>query len=116
MALNENAKKWVDALRSGEYKQTRKRLRDSYGFCCLGVACDVAIKSGVVMDVRRRNTETGHVLYFDNESGFPPKLVLEWLGLKTVAQLMALNDHKGYNFNQIADFIEEYADRLFVAS
>jgi hypothetical protein len=32
---------WVDALLSGNYKQTQKHLRDSNGFCCLGVACDV---------------------------------------------------------------------------
>ena len=47
--LNPNAQKWVDALRSGEYKQTRGALRgDDEGnepkFCCLGVACDLYAK------------------------------------------------------------------------
>ena len=37
-ALNE----WVPALRSGNYKQTRERLRDENGYCCLGVVCDIA--------------------------------------------------------------------------
>lgn len=35
--------KWCDALRSGEYKQTRDKLEDVNGFCCLGVACKVFI-------------------------------------------------------------------------
>lgn len=33
---------WVEALRSGEYQQTRFQLHDSNGYCCLGVAEDVA--------------------------------------------------------------------------
>ena len=44
-----NRKIWVDALRSGEYKQGQYTLRRcravpppySYKYCCLGVACKV---------------------------------------------------------------------------
>lgn len=32
---------WIEALRSGNYQQTRGRLRDTTGFCCLGVAEDI---------------------------------------------------------------------------
>lgn len=32
---------WLAALRSGEYRQTRKRLHDDIGYCCLGVLCEV---------------------------------------------------------------------------
>jgi hypothetical protein len=34
---------WLEALRSGEYKQTRETLHnpESGGFCCLGVAAKV---------------------------------------------------------------------------
>ena len=40
--MNENAKKWVAALRSGEYKQGQYNLRsDQDHFYCLGVACDL---------------------------------------------------------------------------
>lgn len=35
--------KWCAALRSGKYKQTRGRLQDEDGHCCLGVACEVFI-------------------------------------------------------------------------
>lgn len=31
--------KWINALRSGKYKQENGRLQTSKGFCCLGVAC-----------------------------------------------------------------------------
>jgi hypothetical protein len=34
---------WIDALRSGKYKQTRSKLCNKDGFCCLGVLADVAI-------------------------------------------------------------------------
>lgn len=34
--------KWVEALRSGKYKQTQGVLRSSANhFCCLGVLCDI---------------------------------------------------------------------------
>lgn len=35
--------KWIDALRSGKYKQARGTLTKDYRtFCCLGVACEVS--------------------------------------------------------------------------
>lgn len=40
-------KKWVAALRSGEFKQCKNALThyqigsDNYSYCCLGVACEV---------------------------------------------------------------------------
>lgn len=39
--MNEAETKLVAALRSGKYTQTKSRLRDNKGYCCLGVACDV---------------------------------------------------------------------------
>lgn len=33
---------WIDALRSGKYKQASGRLKGPDGFCCLGVACELA--------------------------------------------------------------------------
>lgn len=34
--------KWIAALRSGKYTQTRQVLRDAKGFCCLGVLCEIS--------------------------------------------------------------------------
>jgi len=43
----EQIQAWVRALRSGEYSQTKGRLQDDSGHCCLGVACDVFIPDGL---------------------------------------------------------------------
>ena len=46
--MNEAAKAWVDALRSGRFRQARHALRvleyDSRlpSLCCLGVACEIS--------------------------------------------------------------------------
>jgi len=37
----EDAEKWVEALRSGKYKQCQRRLRKEGGFCCLGVLDEI---------------------------------------------------------------------------
>jgi hypothetical protein len=37
----EDIKRWIRALRSGDYKQGAGRLQSTKGFCCLGVACDL---------------------------------------------------------------------------
>jgi hypothetical protein len=39
---------WAVALESGDYQQAQKKLRDNGGYCCLGVLCDVAAKTGKV--------------------------------------------------------------------
>lgn len=33
--------RWADALRSGDYEQTKGSLNDGKGYCCLGVLCDL---------------------------------------------------------------------------
>jgi hypothetical protein len=102
-------RKWVDALRSGNYKQTRGVLRGlaSQGFCCLGVACDV---SGI--------TKWIYGTYDGAAANLPPSVV-EWLGVEKdgrfyteipenkARNLVTLNDAFGYDFNKIADLIEE---------
>ncbi len=37
-------KKWVEALRSGDYVQASGQLKNEDAFCCLGVLCDLWIK------------------------------------------------------------------------
>lgn len=108
-------KQWVDALRSGEYTQTKERLKDGQGHCCLGVLCDLAVKTGVG--------------YWDNrnifigpdglrEDGDLPDSVKEWAGIKgstnplvlvnsNPTYLHILNDEIGFSFNEIAELIEE---------
>ncbi len=43
ISRDELRKKWIEALRSGKYKQGRNALRpDEDCYCCLGVLCDVS--------------------------------------------------------------------------
>lgn len=81
MANKENIRKWVEALRSGKYKQTRKGLRDAMGFCCLGVACEVAIANGVPLVVGTPNRIDSVWWSYDETASSLPGKVSDWLGL-----------------------------------
>ena len=118
-------KLWVDALRSGEYKQGREALSVGGAFCCLGVLCDLAVKAGVTTCTIE--DETGRLLYSsDLDADTLPLVVQEWAGLRnsdpevqvticegsdledtTYKQLSELNDSLRFNFQQIADKIEK---------
>lgn len=111
--MNENAKKWVAALRSGEFTQGTGRLvardpdtNEVIGHCCLGVACVLA----------QRATGVGFV-----ERELPPRRVQRWLGLSTVEgtiegdfSLVEHNDNNGVTFDEIADLIESEPEGLFI--
>jgi len=43
---------WINALRSGEYQQTQGWLNKGTGFCCLGVLCDLYLKTVKPTDAR----------------------------------------------------------------
>lgn len=108
--MNANAKKWVEALRSGAYKQGRARLKYRNTFCGLGVLCDLAEKAGVP-DAWPRVMKTALL----------PKAVCDWAGLKSspimvsVSGYAVLANHNddGMSFSEIADIIEARASRLF---
>lgn len=105
--------KWLAALRSGEYKQTRDVLRDDDGFCCLGVLCDLhAQETGMQWG------EAGGVNliypYGDSRETLPA-VVAEWADLydgdpaipgRDFKTLGGLND-AGYSFTELADIIEK---------
>lgn len=117
--MNDNAKKWVAALRSGEYSQTKRRLHDENGFCCLGVLCDVYQKEVGDLDIFEDN---GMFVYNKQELTLPSK-VLCWVGLnkengrfinseEKVDCLTQKNDN-GATFTEIADLIESEPEGLF---
>jgi len=95
-------KKWVDALRSGEYKQGKGQLRlYDVSFCCLGVLCNLAMKEGLA---KWENNS-----FLDQEFGLPEE-VTNWAGLKEgdfqiCDNLAGMND-KGIGFEEIADVAE----------
>jgi len=118
--MNENAKAWVAALRSGDYKQGHEVLRRGDEFCCLGVACDLAVKAGLPILVF---TEDECTVYGDRVGTLPDD-VRDWLGLASdtgfyserrgPTSLVTLNDDHNYDFARIADVIEQEPDGLFV--
>ena len=125
--MNQEVKeKWVAALRSGEYKQTKQTLHDKNGFCCLGVLCDLYLKEND-LDWQEHNYDPKVLVCFDREDTLPDE-VADWADIPTnpyvnvpgyleCVALAALNDGSDYetpitrdikprDFNQIADLIE----------
>lgn len=99
-------KRWMDALRSGEYKQTRGILKwtDADGeshYCCLGVLCEIA---GLNWDGIKRETEqipwvVGYLTGFHGTATPESPRAYNW-------KLASMND-RGDTFDTIADWIEE---------
>jgi hypothetical protein len=116
--MNKNMRKWIKALRSGEYKQGCGALRPSKDkFCCLGVLCDV---------YRKESKQGGWVTPGDGVPmafcatdasrpvrGGLPGLVVEWVGglsARDEKYLSMKNDtfgEGGLSFSGIADYLEK---------
>lgn len=120
---------WLAALRSGEYTQGMRALRTGgNGFCCLGVAADLLVKSGYgqwsdeqvpYLDkyrfdyTREDGAEGAGISYSYNVlNGLGPDWLDDWLrkevpnGYSCEQKLVALND-SGDTFERIANWIEE---------
>ena len=89
---------WIAALRSGEFKQTRGRMFDGEGYCCLGVLCKVAGCTVVLgsTDRDRENAEN----YDFVERATPIDRT----------DLSQKNDIEMLTFPQIADWLEANPD------
>lgn len=124
MPMTENGKKWVAALRSGEFKQADGALYTSRGYCCLGVACELAERDGVLM-AKTMDPEGGCTIW-DGEGASLPLAVQKWLGVTSDDPKVKIRDRAGepyslaemndsgiYNFEDIAKAIEENEDDLF---
>lgn len=109
--FTENQKKWIAALRSGDYEQTAEALQDENGYCCLGVGCKVASRNGI---------EVGSIWGVGTLEDYPE--VLDWLGLYDYEgdakncqfkSLAELNDLRSYTFEMIADHLEAHPEQYF---
>lgn len=124
--------RWVAALRSGDFPQTKGALSrpgtttyDRPGFCCLGVLCELAADDGIIRRVSFSPEMNGYVAPRPNsdeeytETSILPPIVVKWAGLDTSfglewdtddghgsESLANLNDN-GADFDRIADIIEE---------
>lgn len=130
--MNASVKKqWVDALRSGEYKQgihtLRRQCEGQDQFCCLGVLCDLYSKAFPTAAGKWNHGITvGDMVPFvrldsngeeEAELECLPPAVREWAGLETGDPILSfaddrfcvstLNDDERLDFNAIAHLIEE---------
>lgn len=121
----ELVRKWIEALRSGEYKKAKHLLMSltktqrKPSFCCLGVLCEIkgverqddfaACKGYYVIP----QGQTAH----RHDTSIPEEIFQEWTGLLTQDEmdyhgdtlrddLMARNDG-GMSFKHIANLIEK---------
>ena len=114
--MNQEIKqRWIEALRSGEYKQGQGCLHNhnKNTFCCLGVLCDLHAKETNTNWVDHR--EEGRPSDYLDDDLLLPNKVVEWSGLEDddplinrTLSLAGYNDHKGYSFDQLADLIEKH--------
>ena len=124
--LNDVAKRWVKALRSGDYEQGAESLanveENGITYCCLGVLCELAVKEGIIRSKKNKSS----IRYggpTDGKTDLLPDKVVRWAGLKNndgdrhkpdTHTLAELNDDYAWSFKKIAKYIEENAKELFV--
>jgi hypothetical protein len=124
---SEVKKRWVDALRSGKYRQGTGYLINSSNatgqckHCCLGVLCDLYLQehdatlswnSEAISD-----TEVLNVASLYGTEFLLPYQVQQWAGLHesspcveyldSTEMLSELNDYHGLDFDYLADLIED---------
>lgn len=97
--------KWLEALRSGKYKQGACRLyaftKHEPRFCCLGVAGMVS--GHTKSELRNRMT----FKIRENFEHIPSQLIGDASNNILVGKLATMNDDLGYDFKEIANWIEE---------
>ena len=95
--------KWIEALRSGKYDQATGKLRNTSGFCCLGVLCDVIDPEGWEDD-----DDIGDGYQYRGYSSKPSTAILDMVGLRgdDVRRYVRMNDEETQTFLDIADKIE----------
>lgn len=107
--MNKTAKKkWLKALRSGDYKQGSgclKRVNENgTTYCCLGVLIDT-------LGTRwKKVAGRTHLACRGNAVAALPADIKRQVGLsdKVESKLIEMNDQKGRSFKQIARYIERY--------
>lgn len=96
---------WINALRSGEFKQGYNQLQKGDTYCCLGVACKVLIP-----EHKLEIDEDGDMYgIMPGIQSYCPKWldeIAEDFTNKTGRELPNLNDAAGLTFDEIADLLE----------
>lgn len=106
--------KWLEALESGEYNQTKKMLYNSYdnGYCCLGLLGKLC---GIDNNALENNPYIQENNFYIEEienfikMGYPEELVTtsHWMDKKLPNHLANMNDDGEASFKEIAFWIRE---------
>ena len=102
--------RWVSALRSGVYKQTKHYLCDDQGWCCLGVLCNLVDPNGWQEEDKDEDSYARSYWFADGntEKEFPDHDWLNDIGLDlSIARSLASSNDEGTSFSDLADLIEE---------
>jgi hypothetical protein len=103
-------KKWIAALRSGEYKQGKEMLynHDTKEYCCLGVA-------GIICGLEKHDINGSGLLQEANGYGLEkvPELLVgsdekDDSDYNIIADKLTIMNDNGKSFNYIASYIERY--------
>ena len=102
-------REWVEALRSGKYKQETGALHIAGGYCCLGVLCEVLTEKGKLSrsgNWYELDTQEEGTLTMESSLAYP---LLKMIGIdaELESRLIAMNDDEERTFPEIAAFIEE---------
>lgn len=116
--------KWIEALRSGRYKQGKNMLRSGDKLCCLGVLCEIAVQDGVIAPPSLYDPTEGRYAYGPYAATEAlPESVWRWAGLQEGVPSWPYDRHRedygrvgmpsddndnGMSFTDIADKIERY--------
>jgi len=95
---------WAEALESGEYEQTTEWLQGDGGFCCLGVACEVAEEHGIKVS---REWDTDEL---DGSDLSDQPDVQEWLGLTGENGSFKILQDRPNNSNRISTSLARLND------
>jgi len=84
---------WIKALQSGEYKQTRGTLVKNDKYCCLGVACSVAVEMGKKVN------------YYDFV--YLPDSMTKFLGIDEVGRFNTTVKYRGKDYKDLAELNDD---------
>lgn len=117
-------KTWLDALRSGKYKQGTTYLKVDDCYCCLGVACEL---TGYPSEEELGYTSWEELGGNNRLISTMSKNIMNYYGFafadglfknaytyKDHNSLANLNDTERMTFNEIADFVEKNMSKVFI--
>lgn len=118
----DRVRKLVRVLRTTKRKQGTGNLAKiltprQKSYCCLGIACEMAIKEGLEVDREVERYAHANVVRYGGTTTTLPKLVMDWFGFEDFDPTLIdeseirttatdLNDERNYNFKRIAAAFE----------